>query len=262
MSQPRIVLFDLETLPNLGEALKCWPALSQYPGTTLRASVSTIACAGYKVFGDDSVQCINAWDYPEWEVDVNDDRLVCSALYQVLESADCVVTHNGKRFDWKFMQSRLRYHKFPPLPKIHHVDTCSESKQELFLVNNRLQTVSDFFKSSGKMDHEGWPLWVKAHGGIPRSRDVDAEARMALYCKQDVLALEQVFKELRPLLKGLPNYNLFSPLKEKSCPKCGSTRLKSNGKRYTTTVSYRRYICLDCKAWCRTNLADDVPRGI
>lgn len=255
VSSPKIVLFDLETLPNLPEALKIWPSLSDFPFNTGKASVTTIICAGWKLLGQRQVNCINAWDFSTWKKDVNDDRLLCEKIYEVLKDADCVVTHNGKRFDWKFLQSRLRKHKLPPLPKIHHVDTCVEAKRNFLLVNNRLNTVARFLTDQEKMDHEGWDLWVKVHG-----RDPEAMKRMSLYCMQDVIALEAVFEELRPVITSLPNYNLFSPLKAKSCPNCGSSRLESRGYRHTKTARFHRYVCKDCYTWSSTDKKDEVPR--
>ena len=250
-----MVVFDLETLPNLPEALKVWPSLSAYPGITLRASITSIACGAWKVLGTETVHCVHAWDFPTWDTDVNDDRGVCETLYGVIEQADCVITHNGKRFDWKFLQTRLRFHDLPPLPPIHHVDTCQEAKKHLFVLNNRLNTVARFLTEKEKMEHEGWDLWVSVHGRKP-----DAMQRMSAYCKQDVVVLEEVFQSLKPLIKTLPNYNLFSPMRAKSCPVCGSTRLSSNGKRHTSTRSYFRYICQDCKHWTHTDVKDEVPR--
>lgn len=255
MSGPRIILFDLETLPNLPEALKVWPQLSNYPGQTLKASITTIICGGWKILGEKKIHCINAWDFPEWKTNVNDDSALVRALHEVLKGADCVVTHNGKRFDWKFFQTRLLFHKLEPLPKIHHVDTCAEAKRNLLVFNNRLNTISRFLTETEKMDHEGWDLWVKVH-----ARDPKAMATMTKYCKQDVLALEEVFKALRPVITSLPNHNLFSPLKEKACPGCGSSRLQSRGKYFTKTKVYSRYMCKDCHSWCRTDAADEIPR--
>ena len=230
MSGPKIVLWDIEIIPNLKEALKMWTSLSAYPGLTLRASITSICCVGWKILGEDKVHCINAWNFPEWLVDVNDDRRVCEAAYEILKDADCFVTHNGARFDLKFLQTRLRYHKLPPLPRIHHVDTCRESKKNLFVLNNRLNTVAKFLTDEEKMENEGWELWIRTHG-----RDVEAQDIMSRYCQQDVVTLEAVFHELRPLITSLPNANLFNPMKANSCPNCGSTRLQSYGKRYTST---------------------------
>lgn len=256
MADPRIVLFDLETIPNLSEALKVWPQLSSYPGQTLKASITTIICAGWKVLGaQEPVHCINAWDFEDWAIDVNADRAVCEAIAGVLLDADCVVTHNGKRFDWKFLQTRLRYWDLPPLPQIHHVDTCNEARKHLLIFNNRLNTVARFLTEKEKKEHEGWDLWVKVH-----ARDPVAMQTMTDYCKQDVLVLEDVFREIRPLIGTLPNSNLFSPFKEKVCPNCGGSRLKSEGKRYSKTRAYRRYICQDCRSWCHTDLKDELPR--
>jgi len=256
LSSPRIILFDLEIIPNLQEALKAWTSLSSYPGITLRASITSIACMGWKVFGEEAVHCINAWDYPEWLEDVNNDRRVVEAAYEVLHSADCVISHNGKRFDWKFLQTRLLYHGMTPLPKMHHVDTCAEAKKNIFALNNRLNTLAQFLTDEEKLEHgEGWKLWIRTY-----NRDKEAQDLMERYCKQDVLVTEKVFRKLRPMINSLPNFNLFSPLKEKACPNCGSSRLASNGKRYTATRVYRRYLCHDCKKWSHTDLKDEVPR--
>lgn len=255
MADPHIIVWDLETLPNLPEALKAWPNLSNFPGQTLRASITSIICAGWKVLGSEETNCICAWDYPGWTDNVNDDEEVCKAIYAVLRDADCVVTHNGKKFDWKFLQTRLRFHGLPPLPTIHHVDTCSEAKKHLFVLNNRLNTIARFLTEKEKLDHEGWDLWVKVHG-----RDLQAMQKMREYCVQDVIVLEEVFRSLKPLIKTLPNANLFEPAKVNVCPNCGSTRLLSNGRRYTTTKIYKRYICGDCNRWSHTDIKDQVPR--
>lgn len=255
MSDPRIVFFDIESLPNLLEALKVWPQISNYPGLTLKASINSIACVGWKRLGESEVHCIHSWDYPTWAEDVNDDKALCAAIYEVLKDADCVVTHNGKRFDWKFLQTRLLYHGLPVLPKLHHVDTCAEVKKNLYVFNNRLNTVARFLTDVEKMEHDGWDMWVSVH-----QRDPEAMKMMSQYCMQDVLVLEEVFKKLRPVIESLPNHNLFSPFKEKVCPNCGSSRIKSEGKRYTKTRAYRRYCCQDCGKWSHADLKDELLR--
>lgn len=255
MADPRIIVWDLESLPNLPEALRVWPAISNTPGMTLKASISTIICAGWKPLGSDRTECICAWDFPEWIDNVNDDKRVVEAIAEVLRDADCVITHNGKRFDWPFLQTRLLANGLDPLPRIHHVDTCQTARSQLSVANNRLQTVARFLTDKEKKQHEGWDLWVRVH-----SRDPAACEEMKAYCMQDVDVLEQVFRSMRPLVRGLPNQNLFSPMKENSCPQCGSTRLRKEGKRYTSTGTYQRYICTDCRTYCRTDLKDQLPR--
>jgi len=129
--KPKIIIFDLETMPNLKEALKVWPQLSQYPGKTLRASITSIICAGWKYHNEKKTHCINAWDFKNWKTNVNDDMEVCKAIREVLEDADAVVTHNGTRFDWKYLQTRLLINGLKPLPKIPHIDTCTIASRNL-----------------------------------------------------------------------------------------------------------------------------------
>lgn len=240
-TEPKIVLIDIETLPDLQAVMKVIPGLSAYPGLTLKASINSVICFGYKIFGDQKAHCINAWDFPNWDKDVNDDYEICKRAQEIIDTADAVVTHNGKSFDWKFLQTRLMKHGLPPLPKILHIDTKSECKKHLYLFNNRLQTAAQFLTSEEKLENGGWDLWVKV-----LNRHKPSMKLMTEYCKQDVITLEAVFKKLRPLISNIPNYNLFSPIDADLCPQCGSTRIKKDGIRVTKTAIKQRMRCRDC----------------
>lgn len=256
MNEPKIIIFDLETLPNLKEALKVWPKLSDYPGLTLKATITSIICAGWKILGDKKVHCINAWDFKAWGTDVNNDYDLCVAMSKVLEDADCVVTHNGKGFDFKYFQTRLLINRLPLLPKIHHVDTKNIAKSNLFLFNNRLQTLAEFLVNESKLQHSGWDMWVQVHGRDPKAMNL-----MEKYCKQDVNVLEKVLQVLRPLVK-LPNYNAYLPGQTFVCPNCQSTRIQKRGTRMVGLSIYTRYWCRDCDSWSRTDSSDKNPRHI
>jgi len=256
--EPRIILFDLEIIPDLNEALRVWTQLSQYPGKTLRATITSICCAGWKVYGQKQTHCINAWDYKKnWKKDVNDDSEVVKAIAEVLEGADAVVSHNGIRFDWKYVQTRIMKHKLPPLPKIAHIDTCSLAKQNLFAFNNKLNTVGELLANEQKLSHQGWDLWVETH-----KREQKAMDKMEKYCKQDVKLLEKVFTQMRPFAKNIPNYDLSSLGKKPTCPNCGSTRLANKGYQYTKTNTFKRYRCFDCASYSRTNAKNRGVRSI
>jgi DNA polymerase elongation subunit (family B) len=258
---PKIVIFDLETLPNLKEALKVWPQLSSFPGKTLRAQVSTIICAGFKIYGKRKTECINAWDFKEWKKDVNNDYKVCEAIYNILKDADAVVTHNGKRFDWKFLQTRLLKNGFPPLAKTHHIDTKQIASSNAYFFNNRLGNIGEFLVDEKKLDHEGWELWVRVY-----NKERSAMNKMERYCKQDVKLLEKIFKKLLPFVNNMPNYNLYYDpsigFNKNVCPNCQSTRLESKGYRHTKTQTYKRYICRDCGTYSRTDKKDRMPRTL
>lgn len=252
---PNIIIVDLETLPNMREALKVWTMLSDFPGQTLKATVSSIICFGYKRLGEKKTHCVSAWDFPNWNKDVNDDSQICLEIARVLSEADQIITHNGRRFDWKFLQTRLMANGMAPLPQIPHVDTCQVVKSNLYLFRNNLKYITRFLKTESKIDTGGWDLWVNVH-----NRDEASCRKMTAYCKGDIRATEAVYKKLLPLTKPV-NHNLFQIQgSKKVCPKCGSTRLKSKGRVLTSVSSYRRLLCVDCGSHSRTDNAGENPR--
>ncbi len=256
MEGPKITIFDLETLPNMKEAMKVWPQLSNYPGLTLKATITSIICMGWKRYGEKKTHCINAWDYSaRWKKDVNDDYELVKAARDVLKDSDAVITYNGKRFDWKHLQTRILYHGLEPLHNIHHIDAMQVAKRHLYAFNNRLTTIAQLTTDDDKLDHgEGWDLWVKVS-----ERDPKAMKLMEKYCKQDVVVLEKVYNVLRPLINNIPNHNIYTHA-ERVCPNCGSMRIISNGWRTTKTGRYKRYLCQNCGTSSRTDTKDQMPR--
>ena len=240
-TEPRIIFWDLETIPNMTEVMKIFPGLSAYPGLTFKASITTIICFGYKIFGEKETKIINAWDFKSWAKDINNDYEVVKAAYEILKNADVIVTHNGRRFDLKFLQTRLAIHRLPALPKIAHVDTCSVLKSNLLLFNNRLNTAGKILTNTEKLENGGWDLWVKVS-----NRHKPSMKLMSDYCKQDVNVLEKVFRKLRPFVTNIPNYNVFSDGSIRLCPNCGSTRLQKNGYRTIKENIFTRFRCIDC----------------
>lgn len=256
MAEPRIILFDIETLPDLEQVMSVFTSLSDYPGQTLKASINSVIVFGYKVFGEKKTHCINAWDFPNWKKNINDDSKLVEALREILVSADAVVTHNGRRFDWKFIQTRMLKHNLKPLPNIPHIDTCSEAKKNLLMFNNRLNTIAKFMTTEEKLENGGWSLWQKVMQKDPKSMKLMSE-----YCMKDVDVLEAVFKKLRPFIKNIPNHNIFQPGKSRLCPSCGGTRLQKHGVRVTKISAYQRYHCMDCGSSCSTDIKDEMPRS-
>jgi len=240
MSKPKIVLWDLETLPNLPELMKRVPSLGNWPGRTMKAEVNSIICFGYKYLGDTTAQCINAWDFANWDEDVNDDSAICMMVYDILKDADAFVTHNGRKFDLKVLNTRLMKHGFPPIAKKPHIDTLVVARR-LSLYSNRLGDVSKFFGMEGKLDNGGWDLWVEV-----MQRDKASQKLMTEYCLQDVEVLNQIYNELRPLITNIPNYNMFNTDDRGVCPNCGSHKLINHGTRVAKTRIIQRYLCGEC----------------
>jgi DNA polymerase elongation subunit (family B) len=245
-NEPKIILWDIESLPNLKQVMQIFPSLSDYPGLTLKASLNSMICFGYQIFGEKEIKCINAWDFPGWKKNINDDRDLVMAAYEILKDADATVTHNGKRFDIKFLQTRLLYHGLTPLPKIRHIDTCAEAKRNLLMFNNRLNTISKFLTSEEKLENGGWDLWVKV-----MNREEKAMELMSRYCKQDVKILNNIFKKIRPFVTNIPNYNHYRSIEKGLCPSCGGSRLTGHGQIVRKSGLIARFLCRDCGSCCQ-----------
>lgn len=239
------------------EVMKVFPSLGDFPGRTLKATINSVICFGYRWLGEPQAHVVSSWDFAKrWRADVNDDSMVAKFAHDTLAQADAVVTFNGRKFDEKFLRTRFFVHNLAPLARVPHIDLCAVAKSNLFAYSNSLKQLAPLLVKSDKMEHDGWPLWVRVS-----NRDKRAQDEMARYCAQDVNLLVPLFKRMKPLIRNIPNYNLWTNSKAPVCPSCGSTRLLSNGTRSTNTKIYKRLNCVDCGSPARVDVAGKNPRN-
>ena len=98
----KILILDIETLPDLPKVLKHLPRIDDWPGSSMKASINSVLCIGYKWLGG-KTKIINAWDYKNWDKSVNDDKELLKDFAKIFNEADAIVTQNGKKFDIKFL---------------------------------------------------------------------------------------------------------------------------------------------------------------
>lgn len=237
----KIIVLDIETLPDLPQVLKHLPKIDDWNGNSLKASINSTLCIGYKELGAKQTKCMNAWDYPSWNDSVNNDKELLKDFSKMMKDVAAIITHNGKKFDWKFLQTRLLVNDLPQLPTdIIHIDTRELSKRYLYSISNRLNDVAELTKATKKLENGGWELWEKVWRKEPKALKL-----MEKYCKQDVKTLEEVYTKLRPFVKNLPNANVFN-MEKTACPTCGSLAIQKDGWRTTKTERYQRLRCTDC----------------
>jgi DNA polymerase elongation subunit (family B) len=262
MKKPVIILFDIETLPNAYEHIcNLMEYNSDRYGLTLKADVNSLLSFGYKVLGESKAYCINTWDTDSGRKNIQDDTDLLVQARAILSTADAIVTHNGRSFDYKFLNTRLVMAGMSPLPNIPHIDTCSISKSKLYLQRNRLDYLAEKLSTERKMENGGWKLWVRLafselnhYRSKTSTKQVNRDKKtMSDYCKQDVITLEKIFLKLRPLIGNIPNSNLFGDKDGKSCPTCGSKHVQKRGRRVTKTSVYNRYQCQECGSWSSAN---------
>lgn len=242
--RPRILTLDIETAPI--EAY-VWGLFDQNIGLDMIKTEWSILCYSAKWLGDPKM----IFDYTggRGRSRVRDDKKLMRGLWKLLDKADLVVAQNGLAFDVKKINSRLLEHGLTPYSPIRVIDTLIASKSYFANTSNKLAWTSAHYTDAPKSEHKlfpGFDLWKECLADNPK-----AWAEMKHYNIQDVIATEKLYLKLRPWIHNHPNVSVFSTLEARQCPKCGGENLKSCGIRRLNLGAYRRYRCLDCKAFSR-----------
>jgi DNA polymerase elongation subunit (family B) len=240
-TEPKIVTFDLETIWDDKEWMQEARAfgMSRWEGRTMKAEINSIITFGYQI-NDGEPQSISVWDFEDYDhFQLNDDYLLCVMAEEILRDADAIITHNGKRFDFKFLNTRLQNHDLPKVDKVPHIDTCAVAKANYSLFSNSLKDLANFLKTSNKISTAGQSLWNRVSKG-----DEEAEQLMAEYCRGDVRATYECAIKMRDVTKNWPNPNLWS--QKDGCIRCSSIKVEKHGTRAAGRYLKQRYRCRGC----------------
>ena len=253
-TSPAVLLVDIETTPILGYT---W---DMYKADVLRVEkLSEMLCFAYKWLDQDEVHWVGRNQFKR-----RDDREVVARLWNLFDKADVVVAHNGDRFDIKKAVARFMVHGFPPHSEFASIDTLKEVRRYAKFGSHRLNNLGASLGVGTKAAHSGLHTWFGCMADDP-----DAWEVMERYNRQDVVLLEEVYRELLPWIgsprKANPGVNAAAYSDGVTCPKvgCGSTKPPMlNGWMITAAgLRYRRYKCRDCRGHSRARYAErESPR--
>lgn len=237
-TSPRILLFDIETAPNLS-----W-VWGQYEQNVLaHEQESYMLSFAYKWLGDKTTTVRSLPDYRKYKPgDVNDKDLV-QDLWNLIDQADIVIGHNVDAFDVKKANTRFIYHGMEPPQFYRTVDTLKIARKQFKFNSNKLDDLGKFLGVGRKVKHTGISLWFGCMSGDASSWDL-----MKRYNKQDVELLERVYLKLRTWAPRHPNLNVFFGRTE-GCSKCSGTNVTKRGFAYTDVSRAQRYQCKDCRSY-------------
>lgn len=212
--------------------------------TNLNADWGYVVCAGIKEIGTKKpTKIFKITDYSRYKKDPTDDSFVLQDLYAWLTAADIWVTWYGKRFDVKYVQSRLLKHKMNPLPPTPHIDGWETARYKMKLSSNRLASVTSFLGLQDKTLVKSG-VWARAQAGHKPSLNY-----IYHHCKVDCEVLGQVYDRIKTLITTHPNVNIISG--EGLCPVCGSSKVQKRGYSIAGVSRSKRYHCQECGAWSR-----------
>lgn len=228
----KILHFDIETAPM---EVYAFDKKTEYINPGMLKRDWFVIC--WSANWEDSDKVISGVLTPKEALDANDERIT-KMLWHLLDSADIIVTKNGKKFDEGKMNERFVCHHLPPPSKYAHVDTQEILKRFKFSWNG-LDAVRKRMGGEGKTPTD-FSWWVECMKGNPEYLKLMSE-----YCAKDVLENKILYHDIRAWSTNHPNLGLFSD--QRVCPVCGSEDLVPQDKVWRAQVNYYpAYRCENC----------------
>jgi len=237
--EPKILLLDIETLPN---TVTSWGLkVDGYLGHENILVERSIVCAAWKWLGPGPVHSASVLTHRSKQKGLPDGG-VLRKLHGVISEADAIVAHNGDRFDIPWIMGRLILTDLPPPPPVHSIDTRSIARRRFLFNSNRLDYLGKYLGLGRKLKTD-YDLWLDAMKGNRKAIE-----KMVRYNREDVRLLEKVYLKLRPYVPARINLAHWGP-DDRSCPSCGESALQSRGiLRNRASISHR-FRCSSCGAW-------------
>lgn len=250
-SPAKVLIFDIETAPLLSYVWGTWQQNIGHNMGMLEQDWFVLTWAAKWLF-DETVYSDKLT--PEEVNDENDTRIMWS-LWELLEQADIVIAHNGKKFDIKRINTRFLINNIPQPMPYQLIDTLEVARKNFSISSNKLDYIGKILNVGRKVETSGFDLWKRCMKG-----DSDALLDMEEYNKGDVQLLEDVYLKLRPYVKPHPNIGLFITEDIETCPSCGSSDLERGGSYTTSVNTYEAFRCNSCSSIGRSRKSN-IPVG-
>lgn len=245
----KILLFDIETSPNIGftwgkweqnviEFVEDWHMLS----------------FAYKWLDEKTTHVVSLPDFKLYSKDKSNDKELVKELWKLFDEADAIIAHNGTKFDIKKSNTRFIQHGLTPPSPYKVIDTLTIAKKYFKFDSNKLDDLGKYLGVGRKIDTGGFELWKGCMSG-----DMLSWRRMCLYNKQDVILLEKIYLKMRNWITNHPNLSVLDG-RNGTCNSCGSAKLQKRGfgiRGGGTKV--QRMNCQSCGAWLQVTIIKTMP---
>lgn len=198
-----------------------------------------ILCWSAKWLNEKKIYSSSLPKHKSYKSNRESDKELLKPLWELLDEADIVISHNGIKFDRRKVNTRFILNGMTPPSPYRMIDTLVLARREFSFTSNRLNDIGQMLGVGKKKETGGFNLWSDCLDG-----KMKAWKKMEEYCKQDVRLLERVYLKLRPFHQTHPNLSL-----EGACGKCGSSNIQNRGFSYANSGKYQRYVCKDCGGW-------------
>jgi hypothetical protein len=129
---------------------------------------------------------------------VGRDGTVIDKFARRLEDFDCWVTYNGKRFDKKFIDTRLVVNHKRPLAKRHHLDIYQLNKSKLRLSRRSQAQLLGVLETPQSKMGVSPSVWAQAGNTTHKSLDI-----LKKRCISDCKGLKSAYQRLRSMVDNI-----------------------------------------------------------
>jgi len=223
---------------------------------------SFILCFSYEWWRSSEIGFVSLPQNPNYRRNKRNDRWAVDRLHTLFDQADCIVAHNGHRFDRRKANHRFSVHGFGPPSPYTEVDTLQESRRYFAPYSHRLNEIGKVHGLGEKKKHVGVPLWMGCMKGDPESWQTMEE-----YSRGDLQLLSDWYDLLLPWIGtpggggGGPNLGLWTP-GEEVCPKCGCRTLIRRGTHRTRFSEFQTFQCAECRGYSRARKRERGHAGL
>ena len=237
MSNPKILLVDVETAPIKAF---CWGLYDQNINPVQIIDHAYMLSWAAKWLDKKEIMFDSIFNHKEhFTKQPKSDIMIAKSIWPLMDEADIVIAHNGDNFDIKWLNTIFLKNQLKPVSGFKSIDTCKVARSHFRLGSNKLEEMAKLLGIGQKLEHEGFPLWIKCMRG-----DKLAWKKMEQYNKHDIKLLEAVYLKVRPFIKNHPNLALYTDDINPICSNCGAKdSLHKRGFAYTFINKYQRYGC-------------------
>ncbi len=140
---------------------------------------------------------------------------------EVLKESDECVSHNGDRFDLKWLRTRLISHGHKSIPELKSIDTLKIARSKFNFPSNKLDAIGEYL-GIGRKKKQGQKMEMWHDIILKNSKS--AMNDMLDYCDGDVKLLEKAYLKMEGFAKPKTHQGvMFNSSEDKcDCPYCAN----------------------------------------
>lgn len=245
---PKILILDIETAPSEVYVWTYWPNFVDPISQVVKNKKgqpkdwSTLTWAAKWLFDHEVFSASVTLE----EAHNREDGSIIKPMWDLFEKADVIVAHNGDQFDIRRMNYRFKINGLGPPSPFQTIDTKKVAQKVFGVPSYKLDYLNRDFGLRRKTDTD-FALWERCVQWDQSGLD-----DMLAYNVNDIFALEELYLELRPWIRGPVNLSMYVDNDKPYCPNCLNPELRVLSKPYTTPAGqYEAYRCTKCGAICR-----------